>query len=93
MDLFLKKCKNPKCGKKFMGTRTQQYCSPYCRATPPRGIQNTTAKPKPKPKVVKKKKFPSLDEIAAKAKELGVSYGKYMEMLTIENERKERMSK
>ena len=91
MDLFLKRCKNRKCGREFMGTRTQQYCSPYCRATPPKKIKNVIEKPKVR--VIPKKNFPTVDEIAVKAKELGMSYGKYMEMLTIENARKERMSK
>ena len=28
---FKKICKNPNCGKEFMGARTQQYCCKECR--------------------------------------------------------------
>ena len=65
MELFKKVCKNSKCGKEFMGTRTQQYCCPDCR------VLTTVKKPKPC----------SIDEICRKAKEHGTTYGKYVEML------------
>ena len=50
-------------------------------------------KTKKKTTHTKKKKVATIDEIATKAKELGVSYGKYVEMLTIEEQRKERKIK
>ncbi len=28
---YKKICKNPNCGKEFMGTKTQQYCCKECR--------------------------------------------------------------
>lgn len=80
---YRKFCKNPKCGKAFMGTKTQQYCSSECRVPTY----------KPKKKVVKKTKPCTIDEIATKAKALGMSYGKYIEMLTIEEQRKQREEK
>ena len=57
---YRKFCKNPKCGKAFMGTKTQQYCSSECRVPTY----------KPKKKVVKKTKPCTIDEIATKAKAL-----------------------
>ena len=75
-------CKNPDCGKEFRGSRTQQYCCPACRVP--------TYKPK---KTVKKAKPCTIDEIAIKAKELGISYGKYVEMQTLEMLRQERKNK
>lgn len=82
MGQFKKYCKNPNCGKEFMGTRTQQYCCPECRVPTY----------KPKKKVVKPKPC-TIDEIARKAKELGMTYGKYVEMQTLENLRNERKKK
>ena len=76
MGTFKKFCKNPNCGIEFMGTRTQQYCCPDCRVP--------TYIPKRKNK---KKKSCTLDEIERQAKELGISYGKYVAML-YEAERK-----
>ena len=75
MGAFKKFCKNTDCGKEFMGTRTQQYCCPNCR------IQTYI------PKEKKEKKACSLDEVANKARELGMSYGKYVAM-QYKNERK-----
>ena len=66
-----------------MGTRTQRYCCEACRV--PNYI--------PKKKRVKKTKPCTIDEIAIKAKELGISYGKYVEMQTLEMLRQERMNK
>ena len=43
-----------------------------------------------KPKATKKKKVPTIDEMATRARELGMTYGKYVEMLTIDALRKER---
>ena len=69
MGTFKKFCKNINCGTEFLGTRTQQYCCPECRV--PRYI------PKRKKK---QKKACTLDEVARQAKELGISYGKYVAM-------------
>ena len=82
MGQYLKICKNKDCGKEFMGTKTQQYCCPECRVPTY----------KPKKKVVKKKPC-TIDEIAKKAKALGMTYGKYVEMQTLENLRNERKKK
>ena len=70
MGTFKKYCKNPNCGKAFLGTRTQQYCCPDCRV--PTYI--------PKKRKKKQKKTCTLDEVARQAKELGISYGKYVAM-------------
>jgi hypothetical protein len=43
-----------------------------------------------KPKATKKKKVPTIDEMATRARELGMTYGKYVEMLTIEEQMKQR---
>lgn len=72
MKLYKKYCKNSMCGKEFMGTRTQQYCCHGCRV--PTYI--------PKKKKHKQTKNCTLDEVARQAKELGVSYGKYVAMQT-----------
>ena len=72
---YKKKCKNPDCNKVFMGTRTQQYCCKECRE--PTGYY----KDKPKKKASLTANTPgSLDEVLKKAKELGMSYGKYVAM-------------
>lgn len=74
MKLYKKKCKNPLCGKEFMGTRTQQYCCPECRIST---IPKNSAKEdeeKREPTVV------ALGEIAKKSDSLGISYGKYVAM-------------
>ncbi len=68
MGTFKKFCKNPNCGIEFMGTRTQQYCCPDCRV------------PTYIPKRKKQKKACTLDEVARQAKEIGISYGKYVAM-------------
>lgn len=91
MQLFRKKCKNRKCGKEFMGTRTQQYCCPECRQLPDSKLKKKVSSTKSKE--MKKKNVQTIDEIATKAKELGMSYGKYVEMQTIENARNERMKR
>ena len=67
MKLYKKYCKNEKCGKEFMGTRTQQYCCPACRIP--------TYIPKRQYKFIKNC---TIDEVARKAKEQGMSYGKYV---------------
>ena len=77
MGTFKKFCKNPNCGKAFLGTRTQQYCCPDCRV--PTYI--------PKKRKKKQKKTCTIDDIARIAKENGMSYGKYVAML-YEEERK-----
>lgn len=82
MKYYKKKCKNPKCGKEFMGTQTQQYCCPECRKVPDHHTYKSLKselKENSKPK--KKKKIATIDEIAVKARKLGMTYGKYMEML------------
>ncbi len=91
MQLFRKKCKNRKCGKEFMGTRTQQYCCPECRQLPDSKLKKKVISTKSKE--TKKKNVQTIDEIAIKARELGMTYGKYIEMLTIEEQRKERMKR
>ena len=73
MKLYKRTCKNPMCGKEFMGTITQQYCCPGCRVS--------TYMPKKKKKH-KQIKNCTLDEVARQAKELGISYGKYVAMQT-----------
>ena len=96
MNFYKKKCK--KCGKEFLGTKTQQYCQVGCRKMRVKkreikyDFEETKVEiPAPKPKkTAPKKKVPSVDEIAIKARELGMSYGKYIEMLTLEQLRKER---
>ncbi len=76
MGTFKKFCKNPDCGIEFLGTRTQQYCCPGCRVP--------TYIPKSRYRI---KKTCTLDEVARKAKEAGMSYGKYVAMQYL-NERK-----
>ena len=73
-------CKNPKCGKEFWGTKTQQYCCLECR--PPRYISKRMAKEN-------NKKPCTLEEVIKQAKEHGMSYGQYVAMLYKE----ERMKK
>lgn len=70
MGTFKKYCKNPNCGKEFLGTRTQQYCCPSCRI--PTYI--------PKKARYQPKRTCTLDEVARQAKESGMSYGKYVAM-------------
>ena len=70
MGTFKKFCKNLNCGKEFLGTKTQQYCCPDCRV--PRYI--------PKKLKYNPKRISTLDEVARQAKELGISYGKYVAM-------------
>jgi hypothetical protein len=78
MKLYKRICKNPACGKEFIGTRTQQYCSVSCRVP--------TYKPKRK---YHKLKDCTLDEVVRQAKENGMSYGKYVAM-QYQMERKKR---
>lgn len=66
---YKKICKNPNCGKEFMGSRTQRYCSPKCRGN--------SGEEKPK-------KAPTVAEVAQEASEKGMSYGKYVAMQYIE---------
>jgi hypothetical protein len=70
MKLYKRICKNSMCGKEFEGTRTQVYCCPACRVP--------TYKSK-KSKYRPNKNY-TLDEITRQAKELGISYGKYVAM-------------
>lgn len=77
MELFKKKCKNPKCRKEFMGTKTQQYCCTECRV--PTGNKKQIKR--------KQNSVCTLNEIATQAKELGISYGKYVSMKYIEEQR------
>lgn len=63
-------CKNPKCGKEFMGTRTQQYCSIKCRGSAEKRL----------PMREKRKKACTLNEVAKEAMKNGMSYGKYVAM-------------
>ena len=62
---YKKTCKNPNCGKEFMGTRTQQYCCPKCRGT---AVE------------VKPKRPCTLAEVAQEADKRGMTYGKYVAM-------------
>ena len=75
---YKRNCKNPKCGKEFLGTRNQQYCCPECRV--PRYIPKRNANPK---------KVCTLEEVIKQAKEHGMSYGQYVAILYKE----ERMKK
>lgn len=88
MNYYKRKCKNPKCGKEFMGTQNQVYCCPECR--PLRPHQKAKEEKKAMATQTRKKRVPTVDEIARKAKSLGMSYGKYIQMLAIEKARKER---
>lgn len=72
---YTKICKNPDCNKAFLGTKTQQYCCPDCRLV------------KGKYKQKEKKNAYSLEEITQQAREMGMSYGKYVAM-QYEQERK-----
>ena len=74
---YKKICKNPNCGKEFMGARTQQYCCPECRV--PTGNKKQTKR--------KQKSNCTLNDIATQARERGVSYGKYVAMQYIEEQR------
>ncbi len=69
MKLYKRNCKNPDCGKEFIGTRTQQYCCPDCRA------RVYTPKENRKPK-----KPCTINEIAKEARKNGTTYGKYVAM-------------
>lgn len=71
MKLYKRICKNTNCDKEFMGTRTQQYCCPDCRAR--------VYIPK-KPKKKSKHKPCTITEIAKEARKNGTSYGKYVAM-------------
>ena len=71
---FKKICKNPKCGIEFSGTKTQQYCCIDCRTNARRNMPKTRC---------------TLDEVAKEAKELGMSYGKYVAM-KFQSERKKK---
>lgn len=65
-----KKCKNPNCENEFVGINSQQFCCCACR--------NSS---QPRPKIKRKKKPTStMDEVARKARELGISYGAYVAM-------------
>lgn len=75
---YQKICKNPKCGKEFLGTRNQQYCCPECRV--PRYVSK---------RKLKALKTCTLDEMIKLAKENSMSYGQYVAMLYKE----ERMKK
>ncbi len=88
MDYFKKKCK--RCGKAFLGTRTQQYCSVGCRQKPVNSKKIEKKSDKPRAKTTKKKTVPTIDEMATRARELGMTYGKYVEMLTVNEEINER---
>jgi hypothetical protein len=68
MRLYKRICKNPKCKKEFLGTRTQQYCCPDCRV--PTGNN----------KYKRKIKTCTIGEVARQANALGMSYGKYVAM-------------
>ena len=81
MELYTKICKNKECGKSFRGTKTQQYCSPACR--PP----NYT--PKKNNKTIKNC---TIGEIAIEARKNGTSYGKYVALQYLEEQR-ERMKR
>ena len=79
MELFNKICKNPKCGKSYTGTRTQQYCCPACRSY---------AREKEIKIELKAKKPCSLGEASRQARELGMSYGNYVAMQFLEERKK-----
>lgn len=69
MKLYKKTCKNPKCGKDFLGARTQQYCCPDCR------VPTYIPKGKQKPK-----RTCTVDDVTRKARANGMSYGQYVAM-------------
>ena len=87
MDLFKKTCKNPKCGKEFMGVRTQQYCCPEHRIPKGKGESKSDRKVN-----FNHNRNNSITEIAVEARKLGMSYGQYVSMKYIEEQR-ERMNK
>lgn len=70
---YLRKCKNPNCGKEFWGTRTQQYCCSECRPTMRKS---------------KIKSNCTISEVARKANADGISYGKYVAMKYLEERKK-----
>ena len=61
------------CGKPFFPYKRQKYCSEKCR--PSKYISSYSKKIKPK------KEIESLSETARKAKEAGMTYGKYVSMM------------
>ena len=87
--MYKKKCKNTNCGSEFMGTRTQQYCCSGCRV--PTGYYKKKPKKKtPTQSKANQNKVSSINDVAQKARELGMSYGKYVEMQYLEEQRNER---
>lgn len=66
---YLRKCKNPNCGKDFWGTRTQQYCCSECRPTVRKNKMKSTC---------------TINEVVRKANADGISYGKYVAMQYME---------
>ena len=72
---YPKYCRNPKCGRFFMGTRPQMYCCLECR-----GSYASTAKD------IKPDR--TLDEEAVAARALGMSYGQYKAAQYLKKRRK-----
>ena len=82
MKLYKRYCENPECGKAFMGTKTQRYCCPEHRKKQEYLKKDADVKPKPK-----QHKNKSLTEVAVEARKLGMTYGKYVSMQYIEEQR------
>lgn len=80
MKQYKRKCKNPECGREFMGTKTQQYCCPEHRLPTGNSKKDTAVN-------FKKNKNKSLTEVAVEARKLGMTYGKYVSMQYIEEQR------
>ena len=70
---YVRRCKNPNCGKDFFGTRTQQYCCAECRPTARKNKMKSTC---------------TINEVVRKANADGISYGKYVAMQYIEERMK-----
>ena len=78
MRLYTRICKNSDCGKEFTTSKKNQtYCCPSCRTrtyVPPTICITTQST--------------TVDEVAKVAKEMGMSYGKYVAMKYKEERKK-----
>lgn len=65
------------CGKAYEATYNSKYCGVECRQIMNSELQKKWREEKAKPKKPRKKKETVVD-IAAKAKEMGLTYGQYV---------------
>lgn len=81
---FPKVCEN--CGREFLGTEAQIYCSVPCRAKHARLSTENKRKLEKERKAREAKKKASLNAISWAAKKANMTYGQFVQQMTAEDE-------